>query len=84
MKEIILITGQSGDLAKVVKEKLSNKYQIRTLTTNKKKADNQSIFYWDIDKKYIKKKSLEKCNHIIHLSGYPIIKKMDKKKIKKE
>jgi len=79
MKEIILITGASGSLAKVVKQKLSSKYQIRLLTTNKKKADNKSIFYWNISEKYINESAINNCTHIIHLAGYPIINRWTKK-----
>jgi len=79
MKEIILITGASGSLAKVVKQKLSSKYQIRLLTTNKKLVNKKSIFYWDVNRKYIDINALHKCSHIIHLAGYPILNKWSKK-----
>ena len=75
MKEIILITGANGSLAKTVKELLSNRYEIRNLTTNKKSVDKKSTFYWDITKKYIDTNALKNCKHIIHLSGYSILKK---------
>jgi len=79
MKEIVLITGESGSLAKLVKQKLSNKYQVKTLTRNKKKVDNKSIFYWNISEKYINESAINNCTHIIHLAGYPIINKWSKK-----
>ena len=79
MKEIVLITGASGNLAKAVKTKLSSIYQVRSLTTNKKLIDNKKIFYWNTNKDYIDCKALENCDHIIHLAGYPIINKWTKK-----
>ena len=79
MKEIILITGARGNLANVVKDRLSKKYTIRFLTTNKKLVNNNNVFYWNIDDGYINCKALENCNHIIHLAGYPIINRWTKK-----
>ena len=49
MKEIILITGDSGSLANEVKKILSEHYLIRTLTTKKNKVNKKTVFYWDID-----------------------------------
>tara|TARA_B100000902_G_scaffold55402_1_gene62112 strand:- start:37562 stop:38452 length:891 start_codon:yes stop_codon:yes gene_type:complete len=74
MKEIILITGDSGSLAKEVKKILSEDYFIRTLTTKKNKVNKKTVFYWDIDKEILDEDALKDCNHIIHLSGYPILK----------
>ena len=82
MKDIVLITGANGDLAKTVKQLLSNSYQIRCLTTNKKNVDGKSIFYWDINKNYIDADALKECKHIIHLAGYSILNKWTKENIK--
>lgn len=79
MKEIILITGANGHLAKTVKKLLSKKYTIRSLTTNKKSVDGTSTFYWDINKNIIDKEALSGCKHIIHLCGYSILKRWTKK-----
>ena len=79
MKEIVLITGANGSLAKTVKELISNRYEIRSLTTNKNSVNKKSIFYWDINKKHIDTNALNNCNHIIHLSGYSILKRWTKK-----
>lgn len=74
MKEIILITGDSGSLANEVKKILSEHYHIRTLTTKKNKVNKKTVFYWDIDNEILDEDALKDCNHIIHLSGYPILK----------
>ena len=79
MKEIILITGNNGMLAKEAIKILSNNYEVRTLTTQKKKVNNTSIFYWDISKKLIDTKALKNCEHIVHLAGYSILKRWTKK-----
>lgn len=74
MKEKVLITGANGSLAKRVKENLLSKgYEVVTLTSSKKSADNKSVFFWDIFSKEIQKKALENCQHIVHLSGFGII-----------
>ncbi len=75
MKEIILITGNNGMLAKEAIKILSSNYEVRTLTTQKKKVNNKSIFYWDISKKLLDPKALKNCKHIIHLAGYSILKR---------
>ena len=74
-KDIVLITGGSGSLAKYVGQFLEKEYQIRYLTSSKKLAKRNSYFYWNITKEYIDKNALKDCNHIIHLAGYPILKK---------
>lgn len=79
MKEIVLITGSNGSLAKVVKKMLSKSYTIRSLTTHKKDVNRKSIFYWDINEKYIDIDALKGCTHIVHLSGYSILKPWTKK-----
>ena len=45
MKEIILITGNSGLLANETIKLLSKDYQIRTLTTNFSNVNNNTVFY---------------------------------------
>jgi hypothetical protein len=79
MKDVVLITGANGHLAKVVSKYLDNDYEIRHLTTKKSLHFQNSYFHWDINKLYIDPKALENCNHIIHLAGYPILKKWTKK-----
>ena len=79
MKEVVLITGANGDLAKVVKKKLSESYEIRSLTTRKKCVDRRSTYYWNIKKNHIDEDALIGCKHIVHLSGYSILKPWTKK-----
>ena len=79
MKETVLITGASGSLAKMTSQILSTDYKIRYLTTKKKIINNTSHFYWDIEKNYINIDALKNCKYIIHLAGYPILKKWSTK-----
>lgn len=70
----VLITGASGALAKKVKKLLLKEgYVVVMLTSNIKRCDD-STFYWNIETGKIDSKSLEGCKHIIHLSGYSIVK----------
>lgn len=78
-KDIVLITGANGHLAKVVGQQLSKYYSVRYLTTKKISNPKGAYFYWDIKKDYIDTKALESCNHIIHLAGLSILKKWTKK-----
>ena len=52
-KEVVLITGGSGLLAKHAKKMLQDDYTVRLLTTNKKKLDEEQFYYWDIEKKHV-------------------------------
>ena len=79
MKEVVLITGANGHLAKVTGKYLSKYYDVRYLTTKKKSSIKESYFEWNIEKEYIDTKALENCTHIVHLSGYSILKKWTKK-----
>ena len=79
MKDIVLITGANGHLAKSLSKLLDKDYKIRYLTTNKELTNQDSYFHWDIKKEYIDIKALEDCQHIIHLSGYSILKRWTKK-----
>ena len=75
MAEKVLITGASGALAQRVKHLLLEKgYDVISLTTNKKMANGNDVFYWNVSKKIIDPKSLVNCSHIVHLSGYSIMK----------
>jgi uncharacterized protein (TIGR01777 family) len=79
MKERIIITGYSGSLAKITRELLKDDYEIIGLTSNKKKVNNKDIYYWNTSTNEIDEKALENCKHIIHLAGYPILKRWTKK-----
>ena len=70
----VLITGAGGALAKKVKKLLVDEgYTIVMLTSNKKRCD-KSTFYWDIESGKIDIEALQSCKHIIHLSGFSIVK----------
>ena len=75
MKERVLITGISGGLAKETKNILSENYEVFGLTHNKNNIDNKNTFFWNPSTQEIDKKALDKCDHIVHLSGYSILKK---------
>ncbi len=79
MKDIVLITGANGHLAKVVTKNLRKDYEVRNLTTNKKMSNKKLFFHWDVKKGYLDCKALENCKHIIHLAGFSIIKRWTKK-----
>ena len=83
MKESILITGKNGLLANRFWKLLKSKYKIIFLSTDKKKCDKVSVFYWDISNEFIDENALIDCDHIVHLAGYPIIKRWTKKNKKK-
>ena len=79
MKDRVIITGYSGSLAKIIRELLKDDYEIIGLTSNKKRVNNKNIYYWNTSTDEIDERALEKCKHIIHLSGYPILKRWTKK-----
>ena len=78
MKDVVLITGANGHLAKVLSKYLNKDYEVRYLTTGKSSSTNNSHFHWDISKGYLDNNALENCQHIIHLAGYPILKRWTK------
>ena len=80
MKEIVLITGASGLIAQELSKKISNDYEVRFLTRNKK---HENDFEWDVKKSTIDESALENVSHIIHLAGANIQKKDGLRKEKK-
>lgn len=78
MKETVLISGKNGLLANRFWELQKSKYNIKFLSTDKKKCDNISVFYWNIKNEFIDGKALKDCDHIVHLAGYPIINRWTK------
>ena len=78
MKETVLISGKNGLLANRFWELQKSKYNIKFLSTDKKKCDNISVFYWDIKNEFIDGNALKDCDHIVHLAGYPIINRWTK------
>lgn len=78
----ILITGGTGLIGKALQEKLASKgYSVTILT--RKKLENSSTFYWNIDKGIIEKEALQTADFIIHLAGAGIADKRWTKKRKK-
>ena len=83
MKETILISGRNGLLANRFWELQKSNYNIKFLSTDKKKCDNISVFYWNIKNEFIDGNALKDCDHIVHLAGYPIINRWTKENKKK-
>ena len=81
MKEIVLITGANGSVAKVLAKKLENEYSVRFLTRTKK---HENDFEWNIENKTIDEKAFENVSHIIHLAGANISEKRWSDERKKE
>ena len=66
-------------MAKITRELLKDDYEIIGLTSNKEKVNNKDIYFWNTSTNEIDEKALENCKHIIHLAGYPILKRWTKK-----
>lgn len=81
MKEIILITGAGGLIARELSKRLEKGYTVRFLT-RKKRHENE--FEWNIKEKTIDEKALEGISHIIHLAGANISEKRWTDERKKE
>lgn len=81
MKEIVLITGASGAIARTLSKKLENEYSIRFLT-RKKEAGNE--FEWDLENQIVDENAFENVSHIIHLAGANISEKRWTEDRKKE
>ncbi|WP_080779455.1 TIGR01777 family oxidoreductase [Chryseobacterium phocaeense] len=81
MKEIVLITGAGGMIARKLSEKIKEEYTVRFLT-RKKKHDHD--FEWDIKNGTIDEAALDNVSHIIHLAGANISEKRWTKERKQE
>lgn len=81
MKEIILITGASGLIARELAKRLEKDYTVRFLTRKKKHDDE---FEWNIKEKTIDYTVFEGVSHIIHLAGANISEKRWTDERKKE
>ncbi len=81
MKEVVVITGANGSVAKVLAKKLENEYTVRFLTRTKK---HENEFEWDITNGTIDDKAFENVSHIIHLAGANISEKRWTNERKKE
>lgn len=72
MKDVVLITGAGGSVAKVLAKKLENEYTVRFLTRSKKHANE---FEWNIENGTVDENAFENVSHIIHLAGANISEK---------
>jgi uncharacterized protein (TIGR01777 family) len=81
MKEVVLITGAGGSVAKVLAKKLENEYTVRFLTRTKK---HENDFEWNIKNGTIDEKAFENISHVIHLAGANISEKRWTDERKKE
>lgn len=81
MKEIVLITGAGGFVARELSKKIAQQYTVRFLTRNKKQANE---FEWDIKKGTIDGSAFDNISHIIHLAGANISEKRWTDERKKE
>lgn len=80
MKEVVLITGANGMIAKHLSKYLENDYNIKFLTRKKKKEND---YEWNIETEYIDIEALKGVDHIIHLAGAGIADRRWSKKRKK-
>lgn len=66
MKEIVLITGAGGMIARELARKIENEYTVRFLT---RKKQNSNEYEWNVTKGIIDETAFENVSHIIHLAG---------------
>jgi uncharacterized protein (TIGR01777 family) len=69
MKQVVLITGGNGMLAKQLEKALDKDYTVRFLTRKKTRSNE---YEWDLHSNYIDPKALIGVNSIIHLAGASI------------
>ncbi|MCE3074213.1 TIGR01777 family oxidoreductase [Chryseobacterium gwangjuense] len=81
MKEVVLITGAGGLIARELSKKIENDYEVRFLTRNKKQKNE---YEWNIKNGTIDEAALENVSHIIHLAGANISEKRWTPERKKE
>jgi uncharacterized protein (TIGR01777 family) len=72
MKEIVLITGANGFVAKRLSQILLPRFHVRYLSRSPK---NEDEFHWDLQKQIIDVHALVGVDHIIHLAGADISEK---------
>ncbi|MDN5477510.1 MAG: TIGR01777 family oxidoreductase [Chryseobacterium sp.] len=81
MKEIVLITGGGGMIARKLSKKIEKDYTVRFLTRKKK---HENDFEWDLKKGTMDESALDHVSHIIHLAGANISEKRWTDERKKE
>jgi uncharacterized protein (TIGR01777 family) len=69
MKQVVLITGANGMLAKQLAKQLAGEYSVRFLTRKKTRSNE---YLWDLNTGYIDPDALLGVNVIIHLAGASI------------
>lgn len=72
MKEVVLITGAGGMIAKELAQKIGQDYEIRFLTRHRKQENE---YEWDIKKGTVDETAFDNVSHIIHLAGANISEK---------
>ena len=81
-KEVVLITGGTGLIGAVLQGLLLEAgYEVILLSRNTKKENS---FLWDVEKNFIDKQAILKCDHFIHLAGAGIADKPWTEERKKE
>jgi uncharacterized protein (TIGR01777 family) len=81
MKEVVLITGANGMVARELSKNIEKDYAVRFLTRKKEKSNE---YEWDINKGTIDESAFENVSHIIHLAGANISEKQWSEERKKE
>lgn len=81
MKEVVLITGANGMVARELSRNIEQEYTIRFLT-RRKRQNNE--YEWDVSRETIDESAFENVSHIIHLAGANISEKRWTVKRKKE
>jgi len=79
MKQVVLITGANGMLAKQLAKQLESDYSIRFLTRKKTRSNE---YLWDLNNNYIDTNALIGVHCIIHLAGASVTTKRWTKKRK--
>jgi uncharacterized protein (TIGR01777 family) len=72
MKEVVLITGAGGMIAKELAKKIGQDYEIRFLTRHRKQENE---YEWDLKKGTVDETAFDNVSHIIHLAGANISEK---------
>jgi len=81
MKEIILITGANGLIAKELSKRLEKEYTVRFLTRKKQRANE---FEWNLKNGTVDENAFENISHVIHLAGAGVAEKRWTDERKKE
>lgn len=69
----VLLAGGSGGIGTYLSTFLESKgYAVSILTRNKKRADGEKYFYWNVEEKIIHEACLDQVDYLIQLSGASI------------